>query len=692
MMSSFRTSIVILVAGLWLQGVVVAQVEESYLLDQQTLSVLEQELSGELAKDYVVAISEHHRIPGSTGYSEAARYVLQQLHGFGYRAWIESFPAEGRISYQTWQSPPGWNIESGELSMIRPDAESIASYPENPISLMTYSKPANVRAELVDVGAGTSEADYEGKEVAGKLLLASGQCGQVRRLGVLQYAAAGVLCYLSDGRVSEYPDMLQYTEWLPRSDEMDRLTFGFNLSYRQGQRLKGLLEAGQTVEMEVKIEGRGIEFGSLDVVVTLIPGIERPDEELLFLAHLDNPKYSANDNASGSAAILDIARAFKALIDQGRLPPPKRSLRFLWVPGLYGTMAYLDAHPEIKGPGLEGKVLGGLNLDMVGENQEQLHSRLTITSSPQSISGVVTDVTTRMAEYVDGLDGMNPFGLGNFNYGVLPFDGGSDHMILNDGAIGIPTVRLGHWPDFARLTSEDTPDKVAPVELKRSELIAAGTLWYLANLSEKQSLELVNLLAAQAQSRMAKDTQRASGWLLNTPVDRLDEMYNESKLVNIFSLEREQQELRSVLDFGSFESTRRLVQTWNQTLDNQSQVIIRTFQALVRQRGGSLSFSQDRTSDEREAASWIPSRTTRGPLAEGLPQSRLTAGDQIWYGTPEAQSLDEYLLVNLIDGRRTILEIRNALSGATSPVAVSAVLRFVQDLAKTRLAELRRAN
>jgi hypothetical protein len=688
----FRTSIVIMAAGLCLPGVVAAQVEERYLLDQNTLSLLEQELSGELAKQHVVAISEYHRIAGSSGYAEAARYVLQQLHGFGYRAWIESFPADGRISYQTWRAPPGWNIDSGELNMIQPSQELIASYLESPISVMPYSNSGTVQAELVDVGAGTSDADYEGKEVAGKLLLATGTCGEVQRLGVLQYAAAGVLCYPNDQRAAENPDMLQFTEWLPRSDEMDRVTFGFNLNYRQGQQLKELLAAGKTVELEAKIEGRGIEFGSLDVVVTLIPGIEKPDQELLIMAHLDNPKYSANDNASGSAAILDIARTLKSLIDQGRLPPPKRSIRFLWVPGMYGTMAYIDAHPEIKGTGLGGEVLGGLNLDMVGENQNLLHSRLNIIRSPQSISSLVADVTVRLAQYVDGLDVADPSGLGNFNYRILPFSGGSDHVILNDSTIGIPSVRLGHWPDSTRNTSEDTPDKVDPIELKRSELIAAGTLWYLASLSEKQSLELINFVAAKAQSRIAEDTQRAAGWLLDTPVERLDQMYNESKQVNIFALEREQQGLNSVLDFVSLESTRRLVLTWNQTLDNQSQVIIRTFQALVRQRGGSLSFSQERTYEEREAASWIPVRTTRGPLADGLPQSRLTAGDQIWHGTPEAQKLDRRLLVNLIDGRRTILEIRNALSGATFPVLVSAVRRFVQDLSKARLVELRRVN
>ena len=674
------------------QGIVAAQIGDNYLLDRETLSLLEQELSGELAKEYVVSISGHHRIPGSAGYTEAARYALQQLHSFGYRAWIESFPAEGGIAYQTWESPPGWNIDSGDLHAIKPKAELITSYPESPMSIMPYSNPGVVRAELVDVGTGVLESDYEGKEVVGKLLLATGNCGEVQRLGVLRHFAAGALCYLDDKRSSEYPDMLQYTRWLPRSEEMDRLTFGFNLTYRQGRRFKELLEAGQTVELEAKIEGRGIAFGSLDVVVALIPGVEKADEELLFLAHLDNPRHSANDNASGSAAILDIARAFKSLIDQGKLPPPKRSIRFLWVPGLHGTMAYVDAHPEIRGPELEGKVLAGLNLDMVGEDQELLHSRLSITRPPQSIASVITDVTIRMTEYVDSLNVDSPSSLGNFNYGILPFAGGNDSMILNDGTIGIPSVSLGSWPGLFRHTSEDTPDKVDPIALKRSELIAAGAFWYLANLSEQQGLELINVGATRAQKRMAEDTQRAMTWLLNTPADRLEQMYNEGKRVITFALEREQQGLNSVLDFISFESTQRLVQTWNQTLANQSQVIIQTLQAMVRQRGGSLSFSQERTYEEREADSWIPSRTTRGPLAEGLPQSRLAVGDQIWYGTPDAQMLDGYLLVNLIDGRRTILEIRNALTGADYPVSVSAVRRFVQDLAKARLVDLRRVD
>ena len=85
------------------------------LLDPRVRDLLHESLSGELAKEHVIAISRHHRIQGSRGYRDAANYVLQQLRKYGFSekdAYIESFKSDGKTQYQTWQSPSGWDISS----------------------------------------------------------------------------------------------------------------------------------------------------------------------------------------------------------------------------------------------------------------------------------------------------------------------------------------------------------------------------------------------------------------------------------------------------------------------------------------------------------------------------------------------------------------------------------------------------
>ena len=144
-------------------------------------------------------ITRHHRIQGSRGFRDAAQYVLGQLRRdpFAERdAVIESYPSDGRVTYQTRQSPSGWDITSAELRMVEPYDERIVGYPEIAMSVMTYSNAGDVTAELVWVGRGTRDEDYQGKDVRGKFVLATGYGGSVHRLAVLKYGAAGVVCFL----------------------------------------------------------------------------------------------------------------------------------------------------------------------------------------------------------------------------------------------------------------------------------------------------------------------------------------------------------------------------------------------------------------------------------------------------------------------------------------------------------------
>ncbi len=651
------------------------------LLDPKMRDLLHESLSGELAKEYVIQITRSSRVQGSRQYRDAANYVLSQLRKFGLsdkEAWIESFPSDGKIEYQTWQSPSGFDMDWAELRMIEPYEERIVGYPEIPMSLMTYSNAGSATGELVFVGSGMSDRDYEGKDVKGKIVLATGYGGNVHRLAVLKYGAKAVVCYLDDDRAKQYPDMLAYTGMWPKSDELDRTTFGFNLTKRQGTKLRELLESGVSVVVKAEAKGIGLEPYFMDVPVAVIRGSEKPDEELVFSAHLDHPKESANDNASGSAALLDIARTMNELINSGRMPRPKRTIRFLWVPEWYGTMAYIDKHPEMVGVELGGKYLANINMDMVGENLELLHSKLIMTRTPDSIPSVFNDVVAEMAFMVSEMNIRTPRGsLSEMNYRITPYSGGSDHMMFIDRKI--PGMMFGHDPDYTHHTSEDTPDKVDPVELERSEIIAAAAFLYLANLTEEQAKDLAFLAYANSSKRLGEGMMQARA-LLKRQTGRGLEDFVEAESLLYFCWKNETETVRSVLNFNSQSGITKAVESLQSELKRQFESHL----AMLREESRSLGYTMGGSIQSVGDIGRIPVRTTRGPLDFGLPESKLSEADAAWYRQPGNRLSGDakFELANFVDGKRPTMQIRAALSAEFGPIRQEVVDRYIDDLVK----------
>ncbi len=689
--------------ALWLGALAAVHAAQGgTLLDPKVRDLLHEELSGEVAKEHVIAITRHHRIQGSRGYRDAAQWVLAKLRQYGFdeeHAWIESFPSDGKVHYQTWQAPSGWHIDSAELRLVEPSTqaggERIVGYPEIAMSVVTYSNPGDVTAELVWVGSGEADGDYAGKDVKGKLVLATGYGGAVHRLAVLEHGAAAVVCYLDDERAREYPDMLQYTGMWPKPDELERTTFGFNLTNRQGERLRALLEAGKKVVLRGTVEGPGLEPFAMDVVVAKIDGSARPDEELLFSAHLDHPKESANDNASGSGAILDIARGLTRLIADGRLPRPARTLRFLWVPEWHGTMAYVDAHPELLGATWErgGTVLANMNLDMVGENTELLHSKLILTRNPLSIPNVVDAVVADMAAMVDALDVRTPRGsLSAFNYRHVPYSGGSDHMMFIDR--GIPSVMFSHEPDYTHHTSEDTPDKVDPVQLERCEILATGALWFLANLSEEEALDLAWLAAERSAASVAAQARRMRGWLVAATPQERTELLPEAEAALAVQGRLEERALRSVLahfdprDPGASPALARAIEAHRAAIGDLVEAALQSVLGEALPRGVDATLrpsARPLHGNERRVA-----RQTRGPLAFDVPERMLPAERAAWYRADDFpfDGTQRFELVNLANTGATLAEIEHFFAAEFDPPPAGTVVRFFEDLESVGLVAL----
>ena len=150
------------------------------LLPEPTVAALAGELSGASAKRNLEFITRQHRMRASKGFRTAADFVAAQAKSYGLEeVTVHEFPADGHTMYGTQKARLGWDPEFAELWEVRVDGTRVtpvlrvASFEDEPVILAEDSDSADVTGELVAVGAGTSDKDYAGKNVRGKLVLTS---------------------------------------------------------------------------------------------------------------------------------------------------------------------------------------------------------------------------------------------------------------------------------------------------------------------------------------------------------------------------------------------------------------------------------------------------------------------------------------------------------------------------------------
>jgi Peptidase family M28 len=461
-----------------------------HLVPQPIFNTIANEYSGEAAQENDRQIVQYHRIQGSPMMTEVAeKVVLTKLHAWGIESSVEQFPSDGKTYYQTHLSPMGWDMRGGELWVESVGGVAdfvplrLCRYSDVPMCVSTYSKGGDWTGELVDVGAGASDKDYEGKDVHGKVALAYGYAGMVVRAAAVKRGAIGVVIYPPADDRPEHPDMVRYNGIWPRADELDKTVGGFQISANQHTQLRELMRKGP-VRVHGKIDAT-LGAGQLTVVHAWIRGSKNPETEVLVTGHLDHPKWSANDNASGSAAMLEMVRTLHSLIASGKLAAPAMTIHFMWVPEYFGTFAYVTKHPEARAckawddPRSAGKayragepcIAINLNLDMVGEDTVKTISRFYITRTPDSVEGFLNGLMADVLQQTREAELYAPTGTRNYwPAEIAPYAQGSDHDVFL--GLGIPSTMLGHDPDWTHHTSEDTPDKTDASEFRRVGVLA----------------------------------------------------------------------------------------------------------------------------------------------------------------------------------------------------------------------------
>mgnify|MGYP002628419530 FL=1 len=142
--------------------------------------LLNEELSGESAKRNLEFISRQHRMRGSEGYTKSVNFIVDKLKEYNLEGIeIIKIPTDGKTMYGTQKARLAWDVEFAELwEQSNTDGtwinvEKIADWESIPLVVAQDSHSGNVEAELIDIGKGNSESDYEGIDVKGKLVLTS---------------------------------------------------------------------------------------------------------------------------------------------------------------------------------------------------------------------------------------------------------------------------------------------------------------------------------------------------------------------------------------------------------------------------------------------------------------------------------------------------------------------------------------
>jgi aminopeptidase YwaD len=622
------------------------------------------EVDGLAAMRTVRDLGRFHRVHGSPGFAAAAEMVRARLAAAGFAdAAVERFPADGQTRYAHFRSYLGWDAKEATLDEVSPRPRPIARFPDLSVALADYSQDADVTAELVDVGPGSSTADYAGKDVKGRLVLASGPLPLVHRRAVEERGAAGFLSDYPNQRTAWSGDDRDLVRWGHLSPYQTRNAFAFMLSPRQSQELRARLAAGERISLHARVRARMVP-ATYDVVTATIRGQERPGEEVVLTAHLCHESAGANDNASGSAAILEAARALQSAVARGTLPAPRRTIRFLWLPEIAGAQAWLVRHPQAP-----RSTVAGIHMDMVGGLLATTHGTFHLSRSAESRPHVVDEIarawlaavvsaSERYAERGgDAFAGMAwPSGSReSFLADLRGVEMGSDHEVFEEASFGVPMVYFHDWPDVTIHTQKDLPENLDATKLGRVAFLGAGIAWTLAALPDAEAPRLLAVTRAGLAERFAGASLRA----------------------DLVGDTRDAALIRREAAAVASETLRSLGALWPSA----------AAAAREAEPHGPAAPLVAVIGDGR-----VPVRNpdVRGPLgvyyydhlAEVLGPD---ADVETALGRRDGGEVLSWEALNLVDGRRSIQEIRDVLTGRYAPVPVAEVTEYLDLLARAHV-------
>jgi hypothetical protein len=512
--------------------------------------LLAENVDGRRCLAHVRELSQYDRSLGSRGYHEAAEYVLGRLEAFGLEREVVTWPMDNEPVPWNWDVPFAWEPRAGLFKVLAPEEKTLVNFYNTPTCIHPWSAatpPEGVTAGIVHVGAGTSDSDYDGKDVRGKIVFADKGASwlvyvhAIEKRGALGYVSDDILAVPHVKTREQYPDMvLWYTFFERELESRGKLRgWGLSISPRMGDYLRAVLAQGP-VTGYCQVDARTFS-GTMENVLGTIEGAELPEEEFLCMAHLDHYRPGSMDNNSGCSVLLEAADVINRLVRRGKLPPPRRSIRFLFGPE--GHMS--NVYPHWRGKGVRN-ILGSWTADTVGAKPHVVGGPLLFTrasaATPTYLNDLGVAALKESAGWYSGM-GSEPVATGisadgliqarngtsPFKFEVLPYGIHSDNSCI--AGWGVPAVGVFQWPSVVWHTQYDTVDKLDAGELARCAWATAMLSYQVAAAGPREALAWMNLTALAGQRRLASLTANAQQELLNGAGPSVEQLADELSYV-----------------------------------------------------------------------------------------------------------------------------------------------------------------
>ncbi len=672
-----------------LAGIVAAQErEDRTLLPWSQVLAIVNEASGERAMHHVLELVPYPRVRPLDEYRgrfrESETMVrLAKEYGFS-TVDVESFPQGQRL----------WQPTVGQLWIVEPELRKLFDIHDVAVSVATNSQNGDVTADLVDVGVGSRPEDYQGRDVKGKIVLGSAGMMALQRQAIFERGAAGVVSY-DALRPTDYPDTIPSSSLIANPPQGASVGFGWAVSPRVGRDLAARLAGGQRVRLRSVIRAETFP-GRLEVVHATIAGDGSTTQEVAVSGHLFEGylKQGANDDASGCAVTLEMGRAYIELVKQGKLPRPKRTIRFLWVPEINGTHAWLNAHKDI-----EQRLIADLNFDMEALRLSTSRSLWVLHRTPDTFPTFLNDIGQSVMEYIAELNRervryrangyvptypmVSPNGSRDpFYIKVDQHYGSSDHVTYMQH--GIPSLMFITWPDMWYHSSQDTPDKQDPTQYKRAAVVGLAALAVLAGGGDGLATRVSAENLARGTERMGTAERKGTAYLADAgDAAALREAYREARLAVRHQTAVEQAVLKSsAVLYDDPAAAGRALGPLVATIVGRAAGLQNEVKALYEMRAAQLKTpatepapTAAETDASRLVVERVPQVTTAGgsfgPFGPGGP------------GQPAMQAIPQHMRAEfniLIDQKKTALEIRDFLSAEFEPLPLGVLMRVLREL------------